>query len=581
MKIEPYIGLEPSKSFLGIQKCKSLARIIKTRRAPSWPSPSRSDLPSKDVADSLISCYLRTFERIYRVLHVPSFKKEYEALWLSDAEPDAAFLVQLKLVLAIGTTIFDEHFSMRASAVRWVYDAQAWSSEPGFKQRLNLQTIQIDILLLLARETAGVGWDLVWVSAGTLYRKAVFMGLHKDPVYLPKTTRFFAEMRRRLWNTVLEISLQSSLASGAPPLLNLTDFDTEPPGNFDDDQLREEGSLPKAEDDFSNTSMAIAMRRSFPIRLAVAKFLNDVGTQSTYEETLRYDAELRASYKSLRQTLQELQSKPGEHPSQFEMRVVDSIMCRYISVLHVPYFGAALQGTSYAYSRRVVLETSLKTWCTAFPSSTTAGQFASDVDSLLEDDFTRLTSFGSSFFRTSAFHSCVLIMMELKAQLEEEESLGPVPLRPDLFSVIEVAKEMFLRSVAAGDTNIKGYLLLRLIAAHIEALMQGVEKEKFGELILKAVEDATDQCLPILEQMAAQIDPSRFEENLNQMSLNTPSDAVEDWDFMVRTYLHCLYSSRCTTHKPYQMSDAQFNLDNTDLIGWLVNDGALQTPPIW
>ncbi len=46
-----------------------------------------------------------TFERartVYRILHIPTFQREYEALWVPDNLPDAVFLVQLKLVLAIG-----------------------------------------------------------------------------------------------------------------------------------------------------------------------------------------------------------------------------------------------------------------------------------------------------------------------------------------------------------------------------------------------------------------------------------------------------------------------------------------------
>lgn len=94
---------------------------------------TKADLPLKDVADKPVNCYLRTTETVHRILHVPTLRRDYEALWVSDTEPDTAFLVQLKLVLAIGATTYDEQFSLRASVIQWVYKAQTWFSEPEFK----------------------------------------------------------------------------------------------------------------------------------------------------------------------------------------------------------------------------------------------------------------------------------------------------------------------------------------------------------------------------------------------------------------------------------------------------------------
>lgn len=109
---------------------------------------TKADLPPKDVADKLVDCYLQTTETIYRILHVPTLRRDYEALWVSDTEPDTVFLVQLKLVLAIGATTYDEQFSLRASAIQWVYGAQTWFSEPEFKSRLSIQALQTNIFCM-------------------------------------------------------------------------------------------------------------------------------------------------------------------------------------------------------------------------------------------------------------------------------------------------------------------------------------------------------------------------------------------------------------------------------------------------
>lgn len=195
----------------GMERCKYLAKVIKAQRTPSWPCLPTPDLPGKIIADELIDCYLRTSERIYRVLHLPSFRRDYEALWVTDAEPDKTFLVLLKLVLAIGAAIYSRDFHLRPSAILWVYEAESWLANPSLKHRLGLQYLQIYTLLLIARERVAVSEDLVWISAGSLLRTAVHMGLHRDPNNLPPRTAFASEMHRRLWSTILELCLQSSL----------------------------------------------------------------------------------------------------------------------------------------------------------------------------------------------------------------------------------------------------------------------------------------------------------------------------------------------------------------------------------
>ncbi|PGH07252.1 hypothetical protein AJ80_08038 [Polytolypa hystricis UAMH7299] len=557
--IEPHLGDESSKAPTYIQKCKSLARVIKSRRMPQWSSAPTSDLPQKDVTDELVDRYLRTSESIHRILHIPTFRMDYEALWVSDTEPDTAFLVQLKLVLAIGATTYDDHFSLRTSATRWVYEAHTWLSEPKCKARLGIQYLQSSILLLVAREMVDVGGERIWIDAGALLRTAMYMGLHRDPAHLPKRTTFATEMRRRLWNTILEVTLQTSLTSGGPPLISLDDFDTEPPGNFDDDQLVAVDPVQKGEDTFTEVSIAIALRKTFSHRLAIAKFLNDLSSRGIYEEMLRLDAGLRTSYKVLSQILQECSSRSGPSPSGFEIRVVDFIMHRYLSSLHFPFFGLALHETAYAFSRKVAVETSLKIWRAAYPSTSSPPTITTpsrdDAPSPDSDDLVRLVRCASGFHRTVAIQAVLFISVELRTQLQEEESLGPVPLRPDLLSTLDDAKRWCLESIQAGETNIKGYVLTSVIAAEIEGLMRGLARDELAQLMVKAAEDAGETCLPLFEEMAGQGQASQEStaDRLYQTSSNPLPETIEDWDFM-------------------QMPDVLFNTGNAEPMSWLLNE---------
>ncbi|PLB49012.1 hypothetical protein P170DRAFT_455805 [Aspergillus steynii IBT 23096] len=560
--VEPLVREGLYEAFTGMQKCKSLARIIKSQRAPPWPSPPTADLPRVDIANELVNCYLRTTETVHRILHIPTFIRDYEALWTSEAKPSTAFLVQLKLVFALGAATYDDNFSLRSSAVRWVYEALTWISEPEFKSRIGIQFLQIDILLLIARETIGVGRDSVWVSAGELLRRGMIMGLHRDPSRLPNKSTFVSEMRRRLWNTIVELALQSSLTTGGAPLISLYDFDTQPPANFDDEQLTTDSPVPGLENHFTQTSIAIALHKTFPARLAVAKFLNDISSHGSYEELLRLDADLRASYRVLTRTLHGYESGSEPSPSQFSTRMVHFIMHQYVSALHKPYFGPALRQTAYAFSRKVVVETSLKIWYAVYPASSFTGSrsgnaaFSSD-----HDDFARLAVCGSGFCRTVALQATLLIACELRTQLQEDEGLGPVTLRPDLLSVIEDVKTWCVRCIEAGETNIKAYLLGCVIAAQVQGLMRGLGADEIPQLLAKAATEAGDTSLSILERIAAQGQANGALDTLPPISLDTPSDGLGDWDLT--------------------MADALFNPGNTESLSWAFNDEAMQEVASW
>lgn len=524
--MEWHLREETSKSFSGIRRCQSLAKIIKSQRKPSWPLLERADLPLKSVADDLVDCYLRTTETIYRVLHVPSFKRDYDTLWISNTESNMAFVMLLKLVLAIGAVTYDDDFSLRTLAIVWIHEVSNWVARPEFKSQLNIQTLQTNLLLLIAREVVNVGGELVWISAGALYRTAIFMGLHRERNH---KGLFALQMRRRLWNTILEINLQSSLLSGTPPCVSLEDFETECPSNYDDDQLLAEDSTPKHPEDFTQMSIPIALRKTFPIRLAIAKFLNDVGSSCSFERSLELDKEMRAVYKLIRQTLSNTQPSS----TSFGYQVVEFLMNYYLLCLHLPFLANAKHNSTFAYSRKVTTDTSLKVFRSAVHSSST--------DSALtgRDDLECFAISGSGLLRIVAFQAVIVVIVEIISQIHEDEGMGPTFVRPDLLTLLAEATTWSLRSIEVGETNIKNYMLIHIVTAQVKGLMQRLPKEELSGLLIDAAEEAEAKCLLILQNMVARGSTGVNENELNQMSLNAPHDSLEDWNIMVSK--NCLY----------------------------------------
>jgi hypothetical protein len=503
------------------------------------------------MCDALIECYLRTSEAVYRVLHIPSFRRDYEALWDPSSTPDPAFRVQLKLVLALGAISYDSVFSLRPFAIRWTYEAQTWISAPEFKHQLVLPSLQTGVLLHLARETIGVGEDMVWAGVGTTLRMAMYMGLHRDPSGLgPKRkVPLIAEMRRRLWNTILELALQSSLSSGGPPLINLDDFDTEPPGNFDDEQLSrdsQEVPVPKPEAEFTETSIAIALRKLLPQRLAIVKYINDLSSRASYAETLRLDAEFREAYKSLTRSLQAMKLQPHTSggPSDVALRLVEILLRRYLLCLHLPFFSPSFRDSEFAFSRRVVVDTALRLWRAAFPVPLSSGA-SSDLNDIDDDPVAQIAISGSALFGTVAIQGFVAISVELKRLIREDESLGllgPGEVRPDFLLALQDFKAWSWKAMEAGETNSKGYLVSCMVFAQVDAVRKGLDEAQTAAHVEKAAEEAEERSMRLLEEAEARtrlIQENNEAVNSNSVSGGTGSSSMletpwgsSDWDFM-------------------------------------------------
>lgn len=535
--LEPHLRDETSKAFTSQNRAKAIGKIIKSRRSPPWPCAPTPELPARGLADALVEGYLRTSESIYRVLHIPTFRRDYEAVWDPANIPDPAFLVQLKLVLAIGAPVYDSTFSLRPLALRWVYEAQTWLSAPEFKSRLGIPSLQTSLLHLLAREATGVGEDMVWSFVGSTLRTAMYMGLHRDPEGLgPRTlSPLTAEMRRRLWNTILEIALQSSLNSGGPPLIGLDDFDTEPPGNFDDEQFTspDDHPSPRPPGHRTQTTVAVALRAMLPQRLAIAKYLNDLSSRGAYPDTLALDADFRAAYRALGRALHAASAGP-QRPPAFERRYLDLLLRRYLLSLHLPFLAASWSDAAFAFSRTAAVDSALKMWRAAFPAPLSPPRPDGDGDGDGEggqdgDLLARLAICGSGFFRTVAVQAFVAIAVELKTLLREDEgSLASAELRPDLLVVMEDVKVWSWKALLAGETNAKGYLIACMAGAQVEGLRRGLDGEAAARLLIREVEEAGERSAALLEGMlSGQVGEQGVPGEL------LPELGVEHWDFMV------------------------------------------------
>ena len=152
-----------------------------------------------------------------------------------------------------------------------------------------------------------------------------------------------------------------------------------------------------------------------------------------------------------------------------------------------------------------------------------------------QHDFSRMALCGNRGLRSGAVQACFLIAADLRAQLEEEEGLGPVTLRHDLLSVITDCTSWSLDALRAGETNAKGYMFLAMVSSLLDGLRSGVQKDQLGQMLVASAEDALARCIEIFEGMLnegsdeVEISPDEIVD-IPSYSL---SELMGEWAFMV------------------------------------------------
>ncbi|KAF2143542.1 uncharacterized protein K452DRAFT_317031 [Aplosporella prunicola CBS 121167] len=484
-----------------VGKCKNLARSTKSRQPLQQPIPANIGdyMPPKEVCDQLVDSYLRTFESAYRILHIPTFQRQYTQYWSDPQSASIASVIQLLLVLAIGTCFYQEADadSLRSSAMQWIFAAQAWLGSPSEKSRLNINGLQTYCLLLLARQTNSVGGDLVWISAGSLLRMAMQSGMHWDPKNVPHANFFQAEMRRRLWSTILEMTVQTSIDSGGPPLISMDDFDCEPPSNIDDADMEEDSPPPEIKpiEEYTQTTVQITLAQSLPLRLEIARYLNNFRSEPTYESTLRLGNELSAL---LQTNSCRFKSFPPERaqPTALHIKFIEHFTHRFLLVLHQPFALQAKTNPMYYYSRKVCTDAALLLRHYT-PSPRIIGSKAYD------DDYTCIKLHGNGFFRDVPLRSSIYICHELLTQLKEAAnsfiSAADKLARQELRNVIVDYVDHSAARIRAGETNMRGHVFFVAVLAQVDSLMAG---EPPKPAILKAIKEALEFCYRLLRERA-------------------------------------------------------------------------------
>ncbi|KAL6886163.1 hypothetical protein HDV57DRAFT_379159 [Trichoderma longibrachiatum] len=470
-----------------LQKGKSIARSLKTGRPSRCLSSLNFDLtpPAREVADKMTALYFQSFESSHRILHQPTFWKVYERFWSSPDSASAKLRLQVLLVIAIGSSLAshgEAGAGFRNAVRQWIYAAEYWLSGPLEKDRLDISGLQIHCLVMLARQIFSIGGDLVWISSGSLIHRAMQIGLHRDPKHLPNMSVLQTQLRRRLWATIVELVVQSSLDSALPPRLSFDDFDTEPPANCNDDEIEEPVAelKPHGRERFTGASLQLILLDSLPTRLRILNLLNDLHSELSYLDVLDLSADILEACRRSNAFVRENRSC-GVTP--FHHNLVDYLLRRFLIPLHCPFAHKARTNPLLHYSLKVSLDAAM---AIVYPES--------------DEGFSNLMAIGGGLFREGIRYATSIVSLELLAQSEAHYMDGTLHRNLHHISHLKKAMEelmsLSLERVRRGETNIKNHMFLSMVMAQAEAMERGEP----GELrIAKSARDSVSMCLELLQ----------------------------------------------------------------------------------
>lgn len=526
-----------------VKQCKEMARVVKAERPiNSYTLPDfKSHMPSRETADQLVQLYFQTFESTYRILHRGFFYKEYEQYWKDPAAAKDSFTLKLLLVLAIGTAFYDDAASgnaLRSLAPQWIYAAQAWLSAPGQKARLNLVGLEVQCLLILAHQAHSLENDFLWTSVGTLMRNAMSMGFHRDPSHFPKISVFHAELRRRMWATIIELATQSSLDCGMPPMFSYHEFDCEPPSNYDDADIDEQTKVypPRKPDSvLTDTSIQITLLRSLPTRLEISRMLNDFRTVPPYDKVITLSSELSSHIRAHSPFYTTFQHSNHRFTASAK-NLLELFTQRFLLALHHRFASQAKTDLRFYYSRKMAVDASMAMF--SRPSTVHS-------ESEPAEEFTRTRLLSGGFFHESVSRASAAIALELITQINEDSfpgsNAGKVARGP-LHDMLEGLVEVVKRRIEFGyETNVKPCLFISIVRAQTVAMEKG---EGVREAIVERAKRVAEEAYGLLRGRVtgAPLD------GLTPASRAGNSEGMEesnvDWDLLVSA-VSCGRDSKC------------------------------------
>ncbi|KAF5632995.1 hypothetical protein F25303_9278 [Fusarium sp. NRRL 25303] len=459
----------------------------------SSQSGARGMLPARRTCDSLVDAYIKTFESVLRIIHVPSFLRDYEHFWEDSSSTvsssDETFACKLLLVAALGSITFTppesqqgQATSCREQSSSWMSYVKDWLARKSMKgMRGDLSMAQIACLLALTRHTHhqdSAPMGVAWLSEGHgLTHMAVQMGLHREPrVRSPNMSPKEAEIRRRLWATMLELSLQVSVDQGLPAPIAPESYDCEVPSSIADEDL----VLGVESQGPNQSSVLTLLAKTQRLRLRILQLVNAPGSSKTYQECHNLASELNAECSAT-------DLKLVSPLSDFQSGFLTSFTKPFILALHEAFAEEAYSKPEYYYSRRMRMEISaqLLSWKAS------------------QGPYLALLTNGGGQFSVMQRQATVSLCLDIIRDSEEDsfpnlDSTSRAQLRDILSNAITTFKRHI--ETSRGSESTEEFVLFSCALSYIESLQRKEQGDKMAAKINETAKTVLKVCSDVMER---------------------------------------------------------------------------------
>lgn len=322
-------------------------------------------LPPKNDTDVLIAMYLDHFEQLHRVVHVPTFNREYINFWTPGRTryPTIAAMILSMITVSICASTHLVGSSpvpatYRSMAEPWISSIDDWLRLQSSKHR-KLVHYQVACLIYMSKRMNTVGKKRFWKDTGSLMQDAIMDGLNRNPSMAD--TFFIREMKKRMWYTVRELELQNSFECGLPTLLHSIESSVAAPINLVDedfDDTTKQTPMSRSFGHYTASSYQFHSFRSWELRLGISRRLFGCGffRALDYEEVLRYTHEITRAINDLPPW-----SSSGADNKSDARRLLSYSMLEFqlkecLLAIHRPYIDR--DGGKYPLSENICYQTS-------------------------------------------------------------------------------------------------------------------------------------------------------------------------------------------------------------------------------
>ena len=470
-------------------------------------------LPENMNLEALKERYLTNMESVLRVVHIPTFRRQYSEIQgsrtslnpvLPPSIPESV-LAQLLAVISIASRLSDSS-DTKATAQPLTEEQVStclalipkWLDGLKGKERLTIDTLRAETLLLIARSANMVSLPELWKASGTLIRVAMAMGLHRDPEFSSDLSPFLKEQRRKLWQTIVELDLQFSLATGMPCAVQSSDINFRALLHVNDDELVEDMPnypVEKPADAWSDALPQSLLASAMKPRLDATNLLaRDIDFNTDVDRILFLAKYLELASRSL-------QARLPKQPKMKQRLFSDIMLDVHLRRPSLALYQTVVlsdQASRYPEARKGVLRNSV-----AILSHLDALDPAiADLDTIKSNDY---LNFFHILFRDDIIKSSILLCYEIRAfnvptipsppvdpALLDNSAEDSIPwTKHSLTRIVENTVNSYLQQLGEFGSNLKTILPLSIVLQSVRS--DGTPEGK-RDLMIRGSERVLQAC---------------------------------------------------------------------------------------